>query len=85
MSRPADKGYCKQTAQRLGIPPTVAEEAFLGEDIDECNRIVRWIEQQEVEMRAEYGWSYTFRYFTPARMLRAWARKNGKGAFSGGV
>ncbi len=68
----ADGAFCAQAAAVLGCAEGPIREAFIGEPADEVLEMVRWA----LKHQDDGG-------FDPAEVLTAWARKRGRGAWSG--
>ncbi len=68
----ADEGFCAQAAALLMCNGRPILEAFLGEPAEEVLEMVRWALSHEDDEG-----------FDPAEVLTAWARKRGRGAWSG--
>ena len=68
----ADGAFCAQAAALLMCDPEPICEAFLGEPAEEVLEMVRWALSREDDGG-----------FDPAVVLTAWARKRGRGAWSG--
>lgn len=79
-----DAEFCGLLADDLGITQAQAEEAFLGEPKKQAVKIVAWAEAQEEAIRQERGVRYALRHFSYSRIVRAWAKRNRKGAFRKG-
>ncbi len=69
----ADGAFCAQAAAVLGCAEGPVRDAFLGEPAEEVLEMVRWALSHQ---RDEEG-------FDPARVLTGWAKKRGRGAWSG--
>ena len=65
----ADSGFCEELAEYLGIKPSTAKTAFLGEPTQRVLGVASWAmdKSEDPEERA--------------RMVIAWAKKRGAGAF----
>jgi hypothetical protein len=68
----ADEGWCGQVAALLLCDRGPIYDAFSGEPVEEVLEVVRWALSHE----ADEG-------FDPAEVLTSWARKRGRGAWSG--
>ena len=68
----ADEAFCAQAAALLMCDGQPILEAFLGEPAEEVLEMVRWALSHEDDEG-----------FDPAAVLTAWARKRGRGAWSG--
>ena len=68
----ADEAFCRQAAILLLCDEQPILEAFLGEPAEEVLEMVRWALSHEDDEG-----------FDPAAVLTAWARKRGRGAWSG--
>ena len=70
----ADEALCAQAAAVLGCDEEPIRDAFLGEPVEEVLEMVRWaLSHQDDEG------------FDAAEMLTGWAKKRGRGAWSGRV
>ena len=68
----ADEAFCAQAAAVLGCAEAPVRDAFLGEPVEEVLGMVRWaLSHQDDEG------------FDAAGVLTAWAKKRGRGAWSG--
>ena len=70
----ADEAFCAQAAAVLGCDEGPVRDAFLGEPAEEVLGMVRWALSHQQD--DEEG-------FDAAGMLTAWAKKRGRGAWSG--
>ena len=68
----ADEAFCAQAAALLMCDKQPILDAFLGEPAEEVLEMVRWALSHEDDEG-----------FDPAKALTAWARKRGRGAWSG--
>jgi hypothetical protein len=68
----ADEAFCAQAAAVLGCDEQPMRDAFLGEPVEEALEMVRWA----LKHRDEDG-------FDTAEVLTTWAKKRGRGAWSG--
>jgi hypothetical protein len=68
----ADEGFCKQVAALLMCERGPMHDAFIGEPAQEVREMVRWTLSHEDDEG-----------FDSAEVLTAWARKRGRGAWSG--
>ena len=69
----ADGAFCAQAAAVLGCDEGPIRDALIGEPAEEVLEMVRWaLSHQQDEER-----------FDPARVLTDWAKKRGRGAWSG--
>ena len=68
----ADGAFCAQAAAVLGCDEESIRDAFLGEPAEEVLEMVRWA----LSHQNEEG-------FDAAEVLTAWAKKRGRGAWSG--
>src|SRR5215207_9516546 len=68
----ADEGFCKQAAALLLCNRAPIHDAFIGEPVEEVLEMVRWALSHEDDEG-----------FDAAQVLTAWARKRGRGAWSG--
>ena len=68
----ADDGFCKQVAALLLCDPAPIRDAFVGEPVEEVLEMARWALSHEDEEG-----------FDAAQVLTSWARKRGRGAWSG--
>ncbi len=68
----ADEGFCKQAAALLLCEAGPIHDAFIGEPVEEVLEMVRWALSHEDDEG-----------FDPAVVLTAWAKKRGRGAWSG--
>ena len=68
----ADEAFCRQVAALLLCEVGPIRDAFLGEPAEEVLEMVRWALSHEDDEG-----------FDPARVLTAWAKKRGRGAWSG--
>jgi len=68
----ADEGFCKQVAALLLCDPAPIHDAFIGEPVEEVLEMVRWALSHEDDEG-----------FDPAEVLTSWAKKRGRGAWSG--
>lgn len=68
----ADEGFCKQVAALLLCELGPIHDAFVGEPAEEVLEMVRWALAHEDEEG-----------FDAAQVLTIWAKKRGRGAWSG--
>ena len=68
----ADGAFCAQAAAALGCDEQPIRDAFIGEPAEEVLGMVRWA----LSHQHEEG-------FEAAEVLTAWAKKRGRGAWSG--
>ena len=68
----ADEAFCAQAAAVLGCDEESIRDAFLGEPAEEVLEMVRWALSHEQDEG-----------FDAAQVLTAWAKKRGRGAWSG--
>jgi hypothetical protein len=68
----ADEGLCRQVAALLLCEPGPIHDAFVGEPVEEVLEMVRWTLSHEDDEG-----------FDTAQVLTSWARKRGRGAWSG--
>jgi hypothetical protein len=68
----ADEGFCAQVAALLLCDRGAIHDAFIGEPVEEVLEMVRWALSHEDDEG-----------FDTAEVLTAWARKRGRGAWSG--
>lgn len=68
----ADEGFCKQAAALLLCDEEPIRDAFIGEPLEEVLEMVRWALSHEDDEG-----------FDAAVVLPAWAKKRGRGAWSG--
>jgi hypothetical protein len=68
----ADGAFCVQAAAVLGCEEEPIRDAFIGEPAEEVLEMVRWA----LSHQHEEG-------FEAAEVLTAWAKKRGRGAWSG--
>ena len=68
----ADEAFCAQAAALLMCDRRPILDAFLGEPAEEVLEMVRWALSHEDDEG-----------FAPGEVLTAWARKRGRGAWSG--
>ena len=68
----ADEGFCGQVAALLLCERTPIHDAFIGEPAEEVLEMVRWTLSHEDDEG-----------FDIAEVLTSWARKRGRGAWSG--
>ncbi len=68
----ADEAFCAQAAAVLSCGEGPIRDAFIGEPVEEVLEMVRWA----LSHRQDDG-------FDAARVLTAWAKKRGRGAWSG--
>lgn len=68
----ADEGFCRQVAALLLCEPRRICDAFIGEPVEEVLEMVRWALSHEDDEG-----------FDAAQVLTSWARKRGRGAWSG--
>ncbi len=69
----ADGAFCAQAAAVLGCEEGPIRDAFIGEPVEEALEMVRWAISHQ---QNEEG-------FDTAEVLTAWAKKRGRGAWSG--
>src|SRR5215212_1768031 len=67
----ADEGFCGQVAALLMCDRAPIHDAFIGEPVEEVLEMVRWAISHEEEG------------FDTAKVLTSWAKKRGRGAWSG--
>jgi hypothetical protein len=67
----ADEGFCGQVAALLMCDRVPIHDAFVGEPVEEVLEMVRWALKHEDEG------------FDTAKVLTSWAKKRGRGAWSG--
>ena len=65
----ADSGFCEELAQYLGIKPSTAKTAFLDEPAQRVLGVASWAMDKSEDHEER------------ARMVIAWAKKRGAGAF----
>ncbi len=68
----ANEDFCKQVAALLMCDRAPIHDAFIGEPAEEVLEMVRWALSHEDDEG-----------FDPAKVLTAWAKKRGRGAWSG--
>jgi hypothetical protein len=68
----ADESFCRQVAALLLCDEEPIHKAFIGEPVEEVLEMVRWVLSHEDDEG-----------FDPAEVLTAWAKKRGRGAWSG--
>ena len=68
----ADEGLCRQVAALLMCDSAPIHDAFIGEPVEEILEMVRWALSHEDDEG-----------FDTAVVLASWARKRGRGAWSG--
>jgi hypothetical protein len=68
----ADEAFCAQAAALLFCDRGPIHDAFIGEPVEEVLGMVRWT----LSHGDDHG-------FDPAQVLSSWARKRGRGAWSG--
>jgi hypothetical protein len=68
----ADVGLCRQVATLLLCDPAPIRDAFAGEPVEEVLEMVRWALSHEQDEG-----------FDAAQVLTSWAKKRGRGAWSG--
>jgi hypothetical protein len=68
----ADEAFCRQVAALLLCEEGPIRDAFVGEPVEEVLEMVRWALSHEDDEG-----------FDPAVVLTSWARKRGRGAWSG--
>ncbi len=68
----ADEAFCAQVAALLLCDRAPIHDAFVGEPAEEVLEMVRWALSHEDDER-----------FDAAQVLTAWAKKRGRGAWSG--
>jgi hypothetical protein len=68
----ADEAFCAQIAALLLCDRAPIHDAFIGEPVEEVLEMVRWALSHEDEEG-----------FDTAEVLTAWAKKRGRGAWSG--
>lgn len=68
----ADEAFCKQVAALLLCEVGPIHDAFIGEPVEEVLEMVRWALSHEDDEG-----------FDPAVVLPAWAKKRGRGVWSG--
>jgi hypothetical protein len=68
----ADEGLCGQVAALLMCEPAPIHDAFSGEPVEEIFEMVRWALSHEDDEG-----------FDTAEVLTSWAKKRGRGAWSG--
>ena len=68
----ADEGFCKQAAAVLLCDRGPIHDAFIGEPVEEVLEMVRWALSHENDEG-----------FDTATVLTGWAKKRGRGAWSG--
>jgi hypothetical protein len=68
----ADEGFCQQAAALLLSNEEPIREAFIGEPAEEVLEMVRWALKHEDDEG-----------FDTAKVLTSWAKKRGRGAWSG--
>jgi hypothetical protein len=68
----ANEDFCKQVAALLLCDRGPIHDAFIGEPVEEVLEMVRWALKHEDDEE-----------FDPAKVLTSWAKKRGRGAWSG--
>jgi hypothetical protein len=68
----ADEAFCAQVAALLFCDRGPIHDAFIGEPAEEVLEMVRWALSHEDDEG-----------FDPAKVLTSWAKKRGRGAWSG--
>lgn len=68
----ADEGFCRQVAALLLCEDGPIRDAFIGEPAEEVLEMARWALSHEDDEG-----------FDPAKVLTAWAKKRGRGVWSG--
>lgn len=68
----ADEGLCRQVAALLFCNREPIRDAFVGEPVEEVIAMVRWVMKHEGDED-----------FDAERVLTAWAKKRGRGVWSG--
>ena len=68
----ADEGFCRQVAALLLCDRGLIHDAFIGEPVEEVLEMVRWALSHEDDEG-----------FDTAEVLISWAKKRGRGAWSG--
>jgi|SRR5215210_6261733 len=68
----ADEGFCKQVAALLLCDRAPIHDAFIGEPVEEVLEMARWALSHDDDEG-----------FDPAKVLTSWAKKRGRGAWSG--
>ena len=68
----ADEDFCKQVAALLLCDRGPIHDAFIGEPVEEVLQMVRWALSHEDDEG-----------FDSAKILTAWAKKRGRGTWSG--
>ena len=68
----ADEDFCRQAAALLLCERRPIHDAFIGEPVEEVLEMVRWALSHEDDEG-----------FDAAKVLTAWAKKRGRGAWSG--
>jgi hypothetical protein len=68
----ADEGLCKQVAALLLCDRVPIHDAFIGEPVEEVLEMARWAHSHEDDEG-----------FDSAQVLTSWAKKRGRGAWSG--
>jgi hypothetical protein len=68
----ADEAFCQQVAALLLCDEEPIHNAFIGDPVDEVLEMVRWALSHEDDEG-----------FDAAKVLTAWAKKRGRGAWSG--
>jgi hypothetical protein len=68
----ADEAFCAQVASLLLCDRAPIHDAFIGEPVEEVLEMVRWALSHEDDEG-----------FDTAQVLTAWAKKRGRGAWSG--
>ena len=68
----ADEGFCRQVAALLLCERAPIHDAFIGEPAEEVLEMVRWALSHEQDEG-----------FDTAEVLTSWAKKRGRGAWSG--
>ena len=67
-----DEAFCAQAAAVLGCDEQPVRDAFVGEPVEEALEMVRWALSHEQDEG-----------FDAAKVLTRWAKKRGRGAWSG--
>ena len=68
----ADEGFCRQVAALLMCERAPIHDAFIGEPVEEVLEMARWALSHEDDQG-----------FDAAEVLASWAKKRGRGAWSG--
>ena len=69
----AGEGFCRQVAALLMCDPAPIHDAFIGEPVEEVLEMARWALSHEDDDQG----------FDTAEVLTSWAKKRGRGAWSG--